>query len=54
MKIPCTEEHVQLLGEQVFIVFSQHLNFVEKIREFVKIKEEEFSQPTRETSNQWG
>jgi hypothetical protein len=30
MKIPCNEEDVQLLGKQVFIVFMQRLNFVEK------------------------
>jgi hypothetical protein len=46
MKITCSEEGAQFLGEQVFIVFSQHSNFVEKIIEIVKIKEKEFSQPT--------
>jgi hypothetical protein len=46
MKIPCSEDGAQFLGEQVSIVFSQHSNFVEKIMEIVKIKEKEFSQPT--------
>jgi hypothetical protein len=46
MKIACSEEGAQFLGEQVFIVFSQHSNFVEKIIEIVKIKEKELSQPT--------
>jgi hypothetical protein len=46
MKIPCSEEGAQFLGEQMFIVFSQHSNIVEKMMESVKIKEKEFSQPT--------
>jgi hypothetical protein len=44
MKIACNEEGVQFFGEQDFIVFSQHSNFVEI--KIVKIKEKEFSQPT--------
>jgi hypothetical protein len=46
MRIPCSEKDVQLLGEQVPIMFSQHSNFLTKIREIVEIKEEEFNQPT--------
>ncbi len=40
MKISCSEEGAQFFGEQVFIVFPQHSNFVEKIIKIVKIKRE--------------
>jgi len=48
-KIPCNEEDVEFLGDQPPILFSQCLNFVEKIlkiEEIVEIKEKEISQPT--------
>jgi hypothetical protein len=39
MKIYCHDEIIKFLGEKSSILFSQHFDFVNKIKEIVKIKE---------------
>jgi hypothetical protein len=38
---PCKDKNVKFLGEKPSILFSPHSSFVNKIREIVRIKEEE-------------
>jgi hypothetical protein len=39
MKIYCHDKIIKFLGEKSSILFSQHFDFVNKIKEIVKIKE---------------
>jgi hypothetical protein len=44
MNISCNDKNVKFLGEKPLVLFSQHSNFMDKIKEFVRFKEEDICQ----------